>query len=373
MRERPVLSEVEGVGVRGNKQVNAHERVLAALRCEQTDRTPIYDLIRNDATIEHFAGQPIDILNPRPAVYKAYSAYADATKAGIKLPEIEGKTLVIDGEEYVTQRWTHWKLREAQYDQSSMQTRVVERIRRNKQSVSSVTQSTRAYADDLLAKQAAVEDTVIFPNCPGGGCGLYSAYLFCGGLEQFSYFLCDCPDLAEDLIESYFRLTLAAIDALPAEFDPAAIIVAEDIGGNRGPLFSPAYLRSSFFPRLRQVVAALHSRGITVLMHSDGDLNPVMDDIVACGVDGIHPVETIAGMDVGDLRLRYPKLVLLGGVDCSQLLPFGSPEEVYNAVKDNIARSRGGYFAGSSSEINNEVPLENVLALYEATREGVCA
>ena len=361
-----------GSGIQANTKMESmakRERVIAALECGEVDRTPIYDLIRNDAAIEHFAGCPMDINAPKPAVYAAYAAFADATKSAIRLPDIEGKRTSIDGEEYVTKRWTAWKTRESHYDLGAIRPRVIEKVSRNRELANSAAESIGAYVRDIEEKQAAVGDTVLFANCPGSGCGLYSAYLFCGGLEQFSYFLCDCPDLAEDLVESSFRVTLACIDALPGSFAPPAVVLAEDIGGKGGTLFSPAYLRASFFPRLREVVAALHRRGARVIMHSDGDLNCVMDDIVGCAVDGIHPIETLAGMNVGDLRRRYPGLVLLGGVDCSQLLPFGTPEEVFNVVRDNVRQAGRGYFAGSSSEINNEVPLENVLALYEAVRQ----
>jgi hypothetical protein len=348
--------------------MDKRERVLAALDCRETDRTPIYDLIRNDAAIEHFSGRRIDIHDPAPAVYGAYAAFADATKSAVRLPDVEGRTLAIDGEEYITRRWTHWKVRESRYDTEALRRRVIGRIQANHEAAATAGHRVEAYVRDFQEKQSAVGDTVLFANCPGGGCGLYAAYLFCGGLEQFSYFLCDYSDLAEDLVESVFRLTLACIDALPGSFDPPAAVLAEDIGGKGGTLFSPAYLREAFFPRLLEVVAAFKRRGTRVIMHSDGDLNQVMDDIVGCGVEGLHPIETLAGMDVGDLRRRYPDLVLLGGVDCSQLLPFGAPEEVFSTVRNNIRLAGRGYFAGSSSEINDEAPLDNVLALYEAVR-----
>ena len=361
-----------GSGIQAGQKIGSmakRERVIAALECREVDRTPIYDLIRNDAAIEHFAGCRMDINAPKSAVYAAYSAFADATKSAIRLPDVEGKRTIIDGEEYVTQRWTLWKTRESNYSLDALRPRVIDRIARNREAAESAKDRIGGYVESFEDKQAGVGDTVLLANCPGSGCGLYSAYLFCGGLEQFSYFLYDRPDLAEDLIESCFDVTLASIDALPADFAPAAAVLAEDIGGKGGTLFSPAYLRESFFPRLREVVAALQRRGTRVIMHSDGDLNNVMDDIVGCGINGLHPIETLAGMDVGDLRRRYPDLVLLGGVDCSQLLPFGTPQEVFDAVRGDIRQAGYGYFAGSSSEINNEVPLENVLALYEAVRQ----
>lgn len=347
-------------------QMTKAERVAAALDCKPTDRPPIYDLIRNDAAIEYFAKQPIDMRSPERAVYAAYSAFADATKSNVRMPRAAGETILIDGEEYVTQRWTEWKMREDAYDRSNTEKRVIGRIERLRRSRQELDRAVRQYIDDLDRKQEALADTVVFPNLPSTGCGLYSAYLFCGGVEQFSYFMYDDAALAEELIFENLGCTLDFLDRLPYDFAPPAVVVAEDIGGRSGPIFSPDYLARTLYPALRQVASKCHDRGTRLIFHSDGDLNLVIDDLVACGIDGIHPLESLAGMSVSDLRRRHPKLVLLGGIDCSQLLPFASAEDVCAAVKANVEAAGYDYFVGSSSEINNEVPLRNVIALHEA-------
>lgn len=342
------------------------ERINATFECKPTDRVPIYDLIRNDAGIEHFAGQAIDISNPAPTMIKAYNSFADATKSKIRMPTVEGSIVIINGEEYTTQRWTEWKVKEEQYDHLRLKQAVIDKLADLKEKHGTIQQTVQAYVEDIESKQAQIGDTVLFTNAPVTGCGLYWAYLFCGGLDKFTYLMCDEPELVDELLEAGFRYTMRFIEALPESFKPVATVIPEDIGGGSGTLFSPHYLRQALFPRLKQVANAYHERGIRLVLHSDGNLNSIMDDIVACEIDGLHPIETLAGMDIADLRTRYPKLVMLGGVDCSQLLPFSSAEEVYKTVRENIQAAGYGYFAGSSSEINNEVPLENIIALYEA-------
>ncbi len=98
-----------------------------------------------------------------------------------------------------------------------------------------------------------------------------------------------------------------------------------------------------------------------------------MDNLVATGIDGINPIEVAAGMTVRALRERYPRLCLTGGVDVSQLLPLGTPEEVRTACRENIAATGGvGYFLGSSTELHWEVPLANIMALFECAWETAC-
>jgi hypothetical protein len=71
-------------------------------------------------------------------------------------------------------------------------------------------------------------------------------------------------------------------------------------------------------------------------------------------------------MDPLEIHRRYPNLVLLGSIDASQLLPYGSEAEIKDTVKRNIDAAEGRIMIGSSTEVNNEVPLSNYLALREA-------
>jgi uroporphyrinogen decarboxylase len=102
------------------------------------------------------------------------------------------------------------------------------------------------------------------------------------------------------------------------------------------------------------------------MFHSDGNVNPIMDDLLEAGVDVLNPIEIQAGMDIADLHRRYPSLIFAGGIDVSQLLPFGSPQQVQDAVVKAIEDSEGKILVGSSTEVLPVVPLENFLAMREA-------
>lgn len=77
-------------------------------------------------------------------------------------------------------------------------------------------------------------------------------------------------------------------------------------------------------------------------------------------------------MTVREVRQRYPQLFLTGGVDVSQLLPLGTPEEVRAACLENIAATNGiGYLLGSTTELHWEIPTANILAMIEAAWQGL--
>jgi hypothetical protein len=95
-----------------------------------------------------------------------------------------------------------------------------------------------------------------------------------------------------------------------------------------------------------------------------------MGDLVATGIDGLNPLEILAGMEPGPLRRKYPNLVLTGGIDVSDLLVFGTPDQVREACRAAIRDTGGvGYFMGSSTELHWDVKVENALAMFEVGME----
>jgi hypothetical protein len=74
-------------------------------------------------------------------------------------------------------------------------------------------------------------------------------------------------------------------------------------------------------------------------------------------------------MDVGDIHKRYPHIFMAGGIDVSQLLPFGTPGQVRDAVRKAIDDAEGRIMIGSSTELNEDVPLDNFLSLRMAVLE----
>jgi len=76
----------------------------------------------------------------------------------------------------------------------------------------------------------------------------------------------------------------------------------------------------------------------------------------------------MAGMDIAEIHRRHPRLIMAGGVDVSQLLPFGTAQQVKDTVTRAIEDAEGRIMVGSSTELNDDVPLANALALYETAR-----
>jgi uroporphyrinogen decarboxylase len=143
---------------------------------------------------------------------------------------------------------------------------------------------------------------------------------------------------------------------------------ADDLAYSEGLMVSPAHLRQHFFPWLKACVDLVHRKGKVFIYHSDGDVRLVLEDLIACGVDGLHPIEPKA-MDIAELKRKVGRrIALCGNIDLGYTLTRGTPAEVDAEVKERIRvlAPGGGYLLGSSNSVPEYVPLENFNAMREA-------
>lgn len=147
----------------------------------------------------------------------------------------------------------------------------------------------------------------------------------------------------------------------------------DDLAYTEGLLASPAFLGAHVFPWIEELAGIAHAAGFPFIMHSDGRLWEVLDDLIAVGVDALHPIEPKA-MDIYDLKHRYGrKIALFGNVDmgCAGTEGTGTPEAVRAEVRRQIRElgPGGGYGLSTGAGLTRYVSLENFLALREALYE----
>ena len=115
-----------------------------------------------------------------------------------------------------------------------------------------------------------------------------------------------------------------------------------------------------------------HDKDMLYMKHTDGNIWPIFDLIVGTGVNGIHPIDPEAGMDIGEAKTRYgDKVCLMGNIDCGPLLVWGTVDEVRHEVKECIRKAGkgGGLICMSSNSIHSGVKPENYVAMVKAIRE----
>lgn len=343
------------------------ERVRTILNGSTPDRPALFDLLRNNAVLEYYSGKSL-AEDTADAIYGAVRNILDATRS-VRFPSIEGEERRSDGTVIVRRQWTTWTKR-ARYPtvaeaEASLQGSIrslEERLATDNLFDKRDAQKIRVSVESVLDKLGY--DFAFFAPGYTPGLMVYTSY----GLETFSYLLADNSEVISRFLELNTKLNVRRIGHLDIADISPGVFVGEDIAYKGATIFSPAYLCKEFMPRLERIVDAYHKRGLAVMFHSDGNLMEIVDDLAAVGVDILNPIETIAGMDVAEIRRRHKNLVLAGGIDVSQLLPFGTPQEVATETRKLIEIAAPEVLVGSSTELHNDVPLENFKAMADTVR-----
>jgi uroporphyrinogen decarboxylase len=189
------------------------------------------------------------------------------------------------------------------------------------------------------------------------------------GTETFFLSIYEDPELVAALFEKIGTLDYETVKKVAEHPAVGAVLLTGDIGYSDNLLVSPSFLRQSVFPLMKRMAEVCHQRHLPCLFHSDGNISEVIDDLIACDIDAIHPVEPKA-MDIADIKKKYGhRLCLCGNIDLGYTLTLGTPEEVAEEVKQRLREVApgGGYCAGSSNSVTEYVPLAN----YNALRETV--
>lgn len=194
------------------------------------------------------------------------------------------------------------------------------------------------------------------------------------GMDRFLMNAALYPDFAAALLEKITglceRLMGHVLDEVGEDVD--IVKIGDDLGTQTSLLMSPTMYRMLLKPLHAELIASIRRRtAARIFFHTDGDVFPLIDDLVEIGVDILNPIQTSAGRmsDLAALKGRYGRsLVFCGGIDTQRILPHGSPDQVAAEVRRVIGElgPGGGYLLASVHTIMNDVPAANILAMVDA-------
>lgn len=194
------------------------------------------------------------------------------------------------------------------------------------------------------------------------------------GFENLCLALYQDQELAKYVFNRVGKIVLDLVHRLLGHPAVGAIWLSCDMAYGTGLLISADHLRQYVFPWIQRIASAVRRAGCPLLLHSDGNLEEILDDLVALGIDALHPVEP-AAMDIRKLHRRYGNsLCLIGNVDVD-LLISGSPEEIAREAESLLVQfeGKGGYVLGSGNSIPSAVPLNNYRSLIQCGKPKVYA
>ncbi|MFX0137325.1 MAG: uroporphyrinogen decarboxylase family protein [Candidatus Hodarchaeota archaeon] len=156
------------------------------------------------------------------------------------------------------------------------------------------------------------------------------------------------------------------------ETDFDVFFLCDDSALKGTTMINPRYHRELIIPAYKRIVHEIRKVGKFVIFHSDGFTEPYFDGLIEAGFCGVESLEPMAGMNLKHLKENYgDKLCLIGNIDVSQLLPFGTKEQVVEAVKNCIrdAGEGGGYILSPCGDITNSCKLENIFTMISTVKK----
>ncbi len=206
-----------------------------------------------------------------------------------------------------------------------------------------------------------------------GGMQLYESSWPIMGIARWAYYCQKDPAFIARIIESRKNAQLKILDEI-ARLHPFAIFGGDDMGQKERPLMSPVTFRKFFFQPYKEIFDKIHAMGAIAFNHSCGNIVELLPALTEAGLDGWQSLEPASGIDHALLKQQYgDNLLLVGGIDSSGELCFGTPKTIEEHVKKQLSAMAhgGGYIAGPAHDYLN-VPLENALAMRDALQKWGC-
>jgi len=350
-------------------EMSPRERTLCAFSGGQPDRVPIYDFIYSRKLYKEVIGKV-------PEYYNGEDATRCAAKIGydfvvVPLGGFGGIRNHAESSDIYEDEWGTTYQQDAEVSwpaDAPIAFPLKERKDWKNYRIPDPSPPARLSEIKAALKVAKETETAVF------GCvrGPFTAAWLLLGIDTFSLLLYDDPDFVDDVltactdfyIEGGRRMIEAGVDG---------ITFADDYGSTSAPFMSPALFQKHVLPQLRRMVGAFQQMGVPVMMHSDGNIWPLLESIVAeTEINAYHPVERGAGMGLKEVKQAFGhKICLIGNVDNKTTLVTGSVEDVKSEAIECIqaAAPGGGYILASDHSLKDDMPNENIFALYETGRE----
>ena len=201
--------------------------------------------------------------------------------------------------------------------------------------------------------------------------GPYLRNAFIRGTENWLMDIAGDEGFAKELAMRMGRfLAQIGLEALSrwGQYD-TGVWIFDDMAYNHGPMFSPASFERVLLPAYAHMVQSWKDAGASfVLLHSDGNIEPLIQMLIDAGIDAFNPVEPRSGMDLVRLHREYrDKAAFIGGMCNSQVLPNGPEEAIHRQARGIVEAGRdGGVIIGAHS-IGPDIPIEH----YEAYLDEV--
>jgi len=191
------------------------------------------------------------------------------------------------------------------------------------------------------------------------------------GIYEFSYRMADEPQKLKAEAAAMVDRALADQEKLAREGGVDGLALCSDYCLNSGPFLSPDAFSEFVAPYLEKLIQAQRSLGFYVIKHTDGNIMPIIDQIVDCRPHALHSLDPQAGVDIAEVKRLYgDRVCLCGNVNCG-LMDTGTEEEVIESVRYALRSGKpgGGYVFCTSNCIYTGMPLSRYELILDIWRQ----
>jgi uroporphyrinogen decarboxylase len=221
----------------------------------------------------------------------------------------------------------------------------------------------------------AIRDTLPAGMKAYGGCGygIFEASQDLVGYEPLCVMQYLDPELFADIFVKIGDLWVELWNWVISNYHDLFVFyrMGDDLGHKTSTMLDPDIIRQHIFPQYKRVIDLVHSSGKKFLLHSCGNIFPLMDDIIALGIDAKHSNEDQIAPFMVWIEKYSDKIGLFGGFDLN-LLILKEPDEVFQTVlkQGAIYRDKAkGYGLGSGNSIPGYIPVDGFFAMIEAAKK----
>lgn len=208
--------------------------------------------------------------------------------------------------------------------------------------------------------------------------GIYVPCQYLLGYEEFFIKLLTEPEIVEAVMEKIVEYHIGQWNLILDEVGKyiQVVVLGDDLGTQNAPIMNPKVYREIIKPAQKKVANFIKSKAdVKIIYHCDGSIREFLPDFVDIGFDAWNPIQvSAAGMDdTAYLKDKFGKDICFWGGSCDSqtVLSVKTPEDVREEVKRRVndLAPGGGLVLSSIHNIQEDVPVENIIALYDAFYE----
>ncbi len=346
--------------------MNRKERFLTAVKNQQPDRVPLFDFLFQKPLFEALIGREPDGYNAQDAIGCALALNHD----GVWLPfgGFNGfQPEYLNNDTYIDEWGTTYRMNFASWPIDAP----IDYPIKSSDDLKKYTppDPTLPGRTSQLVEARSIEKEAM--AITGGVTGPFTTCWLLMGYERIAYALYDDPQMLQqifkfsnDFNKEAARLSVAA--------GADAMWISDDLGDSSRGFMRLPHFKEFYLPYLADLVEYVDNLGVPVLLHCCGNWRDYIEDLAQTKISAVHPLQRTAGWDLKWFKEEWgQRFAIIGNIDSSRTLPFGTPEEVAKETRDAIdaAAPGGGYVLASDHSLHDGIPIENILEMFRVGAE----